>query len=94
MIDSGADFQLIDVREPHEYEICHISGQLIPMSEIPDHLDEISRDKPVVIYCRSGNRSARIVEYLEESEGFSNLYNLTGGIHAWADEIDPEMPKY
>lgn len=93
MMDKGEDFQLIDVREPHEAEICQIGGLLIPMNTVPDHIDEIARDKPVVIHCRSGARSGRIVEYLE-SQGYDNLYNLRGGILAWADEIDPEMAKY
>lgn len=92
-MDKGEDFQLIDVREPHEAEICQIGGLLIPMNTVPDHIDEIARDKPVVIHCRSGARSGRIVEYLE-SQGYDNLYNLRGGILAWADEIDPEMAKY
>ena len=94
MMDSGADFQLIDVREPHEYEICNIKGQLIPMNEISDNLDKISKDKIVIMQCRSGSRSGRIVEFLEQAHGYTNLYNLKGGILAWADEIDPEMPKY
>ena len=94
MMDSGADFQLIDVSEPHEYEICNIKGQLIPMNEISDNLDKISKDKIVIMQCRSGSRSGRIVEFLEQAHGYTNLYNLKGGILAWADEIDPEMPKY
>lgn len=94
MMDSGADFQLIDVREPHEYEICNIKGELIPMNEVPDNLDKISKDKIVIMQCRSGSRSGRIVEYLEQAHGYTNVYNLKGGILAWADEIDPEMPKY
>ena len=94
MMDSGQDFQLIDVREPHEYDICNLKGELIPMNEIPDHIAEISKDKPVVIHCRSGSRSGRIIQYLEEEHGFINLFNLKGGILAWADEIDHSMPKY
>jgi adenylyltransferase/sulfurtransferase len=94
MMDSGVDFQLIDIREPHEYDICNLKGELIPMNEIPDHLDEISKDKVVVIHCRSGMRSSRIIEYLEDNYGYQNLYNLRGGILAWADEIDENMPKY
>jgi adenylyltransferase/sulfurtransferase len=82
------------VREPHEYEIANLKGTLIPMNEIPDHIDEIAKDKPVVIHCRSGKRSATIVQYLESSQGFDNLYNLAGGILAWADEIDHSMAKY
>lgn len=94
MMDSGVDFQLVDVREPHEFEICNLNGLLIPMNEVPDNVDKIEKEKPVVIHCRSGARSGRIVEYLEDTYGLTNLYNLKGGILAWADEIDPEMPKY
>ena len=94
MMDSGEDFQLLDIREPHEYEICNLKAELIPMNEIPDNLDKISKDKPVVIHCRSGSRSGRIIEYLEDAQGFTNLYNLKGGILAWADEIDHSMAKY
>jgi rhodanese-related sulfurtransferase len=94
MMDSGVDFQLIDVREPHEYDICNLKGELIPMNEVPEHLDKIVRDKPVVIHCRSGARSGRICQYLEQEHGYTNLYNLKGGILAWADQIDPSMPKY
>ena len=94
MIDSGEDFQLIDVREPNEFELCNIKGTLIPMNQVPDHLAEISKDKTVVIHCKSGGRSGRIIQYLEETQGYQNLYNLKGGILAWADEIDHSMPKY
>ena len=94
MIDGGEDFQLIDVRESHEYEICNIKGLLIPMNDVPDHISDIAKDKTVVVHCRSGARSGRIIEYLEGTYGYTNLYNLKGGILAWADEIDHEMPKY
>jgi adenylyltransferase/sulfurtransferase len=92
--DSGADFQLIDVREPHEYETCHIDGELIPMAEIPHNIDKISKSKQVIIQCRSGGRSGNMVNWLEKNHGFTNLYNLKGGILAWASQIDPEMPTY
>ncbi len=94
LIDSGADFQLIDVREPHEYDICNIEGELIPQAEIPGSVDRISKDKQVVIHCRSGARSGNMVQWLEKNHGFTNLYNLKGGILAWAREIDPEMQQY
>lgn len=94
MLDNKEDFQLIDVREPHEYEICNLKGELIPMNEVPSNLDKISKDKTVVVHCRSGARSGNIIQYLEGNYGYTNLYNLKGGILAWADEIDPEMPKY
>jgi len=92
--DDKADFQLIDVREPHEADICEIGGELIPQGDIPANVDKISRDKQVVIHCRSGARSGNIVKWLEANHGFTNLYNLKGGILAWAKEIDPEMPTY
>jgi sulfur-carrier protein adenylyltransferase/sulfurtransferase len=92
--ESGADFQLIDVREPHEFDICDIGGELIPMGDIPANVDKVSKDKQVIIHCRSGKRSGDIVNYLEKTHGFQNLYNLKGGILAWAKEIDPEMPTY
>jgi sulfur-carrier protein adenylyltransferase/sulfurtransferase len=94
LIDSKADFQLIDVREPHEYEICNLGGELIPQAEIPHNVDKISRDRKVVIQCRSGARSGNMVNWLEKNQGFTNLYNLKGGILAWADQIDPTMAKY
>ena len=94
LIDTKADFQLIDVREPHEYDICNLNGELIPQAEIPHNVDKISRDKKVVIYCRSGSRSGNMINWLEKNHGFTNLYNLKGGILAWADQIDPSVVKY
>lgn len=93
-IDSKEDFQLIDVREQYEYEICNLGGELIPVTSIPSALDKISKDKPVIIHCRSGGRSSAVVNALEQQYGFSNLYNLKGGIMAWSNEIDPSVPKY
>jgi adenylyltransferase/sulfurtransferase len=94
MMDAGADFQLIDVREPHEFDICNLEGELIPQGEIPGNVDRISKDKKVVVHCRSGARSGNMVQWLEQNHGFTNLYNLKGGILAWAKEIDPSMPTY
>lgn len=94
MRDNNEAHQLIDVREPHEAEIAAIDGQLIPMGEILQHVDEIAKDKPVIIHCRSGARSASVVQALEKQHGFTNLYNLKGGILAWAREIDPSLPTY
>ena len=94
MLDNKEDFQLIDVREEHEFEICNLNGQLIPMNTIPDNVDKIAKDKPVVIHCRSGARSGNVVNYVQSNFGFTNLYNLEGGILAWADQIDDSMPKY
>ena len=93
-LKSGKDFQLIDVREPYEYEIANLGAILIPKGEILRHLDEIDRTKDVVFLCRSGKRSQDVIDLLRAEEGFTNLYNLRGGILAWADEIDPTMAKY
>ncbi|MDX1685441.1 MAG: molybdopterin-synthase adenylyltransferase MoeB [Saprospiraceae bacterium] len=88
------DFQLIDVREPYEYEISHIDGKLIPKSEVVQRIDEIAQDKDVVVHCRVGERSADVIRLLEDKYGYSNLYNLEGGILAWADKIDSSLAKY
>lgn len=89
--DSKADFQLIDVREPAEYEEANLDGILIPLQTLPSHVEKIAKDKQVVIHCRSGKRSANAISFLEANYGFENLYNLVGGILAWRDEIDPDM---
>ena len=86
--------QLIDVREPYEYEIANIGGELIPLADVEEAVDKISSDKQVVIHCRSGVRSAKAIRALEKKYGFTNLYNLKGGILAWANEIDAEMATY
>ena len=91
---SGADFQLIDVREPYEADIAEIGGELIPLSSVPQNVDKIAKDKQVVIHCRSGARSGNAVQWLEANHGFDNLYNLKGGILAYADEIDNSLQKY
>lgn len=93
-MDKQEDFQLIDVRESYEYEICNLNGELIPMSSILDQLDKISKDKPVIVHCKSGGRSGVIVMELERRFGMNNLYNLKGGILAYAREIDPSMATY
>ena len=92
-IDAGEDVQLIDVREPYEYQIAQIGGKLIPQNEIPNRLAEIDRDREVIVHCRSGVRSQRIAEFLAQS-GYPRVSNLAGGILAWSDEIDPKVPKY
>ena len=94
MLDNKEDFQLIDVREQHESDICTIGGKLIPMGEVMDNLDQVSKNKKVVVHCRSGKRSGAIIQALEAHHGYTNLYNLQGGILAYADEIDPSLTKY
>jgi adenylyltransferase/sulfurtransferase len=92
--DSGADFQLIDVREPYEYDIVNIGGELIPLATVPAEHERIAKDKQVVIHCRGGSRSANAIKMLEQQYGYDNLYNLKGGVLAYADEIDQSLPKY
>ena len=91
---SGADFQLIDVRESYEADIAEIGGELIPLNSVPQNVDKIAKDKQVIIHCRSGARSGNAVQWLEANHGFDNLYNLKGGILAYADEIDNCLQKY
>lgn len=91
---SSAPFQLVDVREVNESEICSLGGILIPINQIPQRLNEISKEMPVIVYCRAGMRSASAIQYLEHAEGFENLHNLEGGILDWIREIDPSMTAY
>jgi len=92
-LDAGEDVQLIDVREPFEYQIAQIGGKLIPLNDVPNRLAEIDRDREVVVQCKSGGRSQRIAEFLQQA-GYPRVVNLAGGILAWSDEIDPKVPKY
>ncbi len=91
MIDDKVDFQLIDVREQHEFDAANLGGELIPLGTITNAADRISKDKPVIIQCRSGARSGAAVKELESRFGFTNLANLKGGIIAWSKEIDQQM---
>lgn len=93
-IDSNKDFQLIDVREPYEYEIANMKGELIPLAQISSKVDAISRERKVVVHCRSGVRSAKAIRELQEFYGYNNLVNLKGGILAFAKEIDHSIPTY
>ncbi len=94
MIDENQDFQLIDIREDYEYDICNLGAEQIPMGNVMAEIDKLSKEKKVVLHCRSGGRSGQMIQVLEQRMGFENLYNLKGGILAWADEIDPSMAKY
>ncbi len=93
-IDNNEDFQLIDVRETFEYEMSNINGENIPLAGVLIEAQKISKDKPVIIQCRSGARSAAALAQLEQNFGYTNLYNLKGGILAWAAEFDPAMQVY
>jgi adenylyltransferase/sulfurtransferase len=86
LINDKIDFQLIDVREEYEFDEANINGELIPMGEIMDNIEKISKDKQVIIHCRSGKRSAGVINALESQYGFTNLFNLTGGIIAYLEE--------
>ena len=92
-IDAGEHVFILDVREPYEYQIANIGGKLIPQNDVPQRLAEIDRDREIVVQCRSGQRSQRIAEFLQQS-GYQKVTNLAGGILAWADEIDPKVQKY
>jgi adenylyltransferase/sulfurtransferase len=92
--ESGEPYQLIDVREPYEYEIAQIGGQLMPVAKVVDAEDRIRKDCKVIVHCHAGKRSANVIRVLEARFGLSNLYNLEGGIRAWSQEIDPSVPDY
>src|SRR5690349_4379587 len=92
-LDRGDDIFILDVREPHEYQICNINGHLIPLGELPKRVSELDPSREIVAQCRSGARSAKAVDFLRQA-GFKKVRNLAGGILAWADRIDHTMPKY
>ncbi len=85
---------LLDVREPQEYDICHIpESVLIPMQQIPQRLNELNKEQEIVVICHHGMRSAQVGMFLEQN-GFKNIINLMGGVAAWAEDVDPQMPRY
>lgn len=92
--DNKEDIQLIDVREEYEHEIVNISGELMPLGTVMEGAEKISRDKPVIVYCKTGRRSAVAIMNLEKQFGFTNLYNLKGGIFGYAAEVDNSLPRY
>jgi sulfur-carrier protein adenylyltransferase/sulfurtransferase len=92
-LDARDDLFVLDVREPHEYQICNIGGYLIPLGDLPKRVSELDSSKEIVAHCRSGVRSGKAADFLRQA-GFKKVHNLAGGILAWADRIDPKMPKY
>lgn len=92
-IDNKEDFQLIDVREEFEYETSNIGGENIPLANVLAESEKISKDKLVVVHCRSGKRSQQAIKMLEGND-FNNLVNLQGGILAWRDAFDSDMTVY
>jgi len=91
--NANADFVLLDVRNPDEYAFCNLGGLLIPIAQLPERLNELNLESHIVIHCHAGGRSRRATDYLI-GQGFKKVFNLRGGITAWANEIDPKMPKY
>ena len=92
-LDAGEDIFILDVREPHEYQICNLQGYLIPLGELPKRAHELDSSREIVAHCRSGVRSAKAVSFLQQA-GFHKVKNLAGGILAWSDKVDPKVPKY
>ncbi|PYY14706.1 MAG: molybdenum cofactor biosynthesis protein MoeB [Acidobacteria bacterium] len=92
-LDAGEDIYILDVREPHEYQICNLNGHLIPLGDLPKRMNELDSSREIVAHCRSGVRSGKAVDFLRQA-GFRKVKNLAGGILAWADKVDPRMPKY
>src|SRR5246500_5503974 len=92
-LDRGDDLFILDVREPHEFQICNLNGHLIPLGELPRRVHELDSSHEIVAHCRSGKRSAEAVDFLRKA-GFRKILNLKGGILAWSDEVDPTVPKY
>jgi len=92
-LDRGEDLFILDVREPHEYQICNLQGHLIPLGELPRRVHELDSSREIVAHCRSGKRSAEAVDFLRKA-GFRKIVNLKGGILAWSDEVDASVPKY
>jgi len=91
MIDAKEELFILDVREEYEYEAANIGATLIPMGDIMERVNEVPKDKKVVVHCRSGKRSATVINALEQNFGYTNLVNLKGGIIAWASEIDNSL---
>jgi adenylyltransferase/sulfurtransferase len=92
-LDRGDDLYVLDVREPHEYQICNLGGHLIPLNDLPKRVSELDSSREIVVHCKMGGRSAKAVDFLKQS-GFTRVHNLAGGITAWAERIDPKVPKY
>ncbi len=92
-LDKGEDIFILDVREPHEYEISNLGGYLIPLGNLPERINELDTSREIVAHCKVGGRSAQAVSFLKKA-GFKKVKNLVGGINAWAERIDKSMPKY
>jgi adenylyltransferase/sulfurtransferase len=92
-LDAREDVFVLDVREPHEYQIANLGAKLIPLGELPARTAELDKDKEIVVHCKSGGRSQKASEFLAQ-QGFKHVSNLAGGITAWSNDVDPSLPKY
>lgn len=92
-LEAKEEIFILDVREPHEYQIANLDGYLIPLGQLPHRMGELDPDAEIVVHCRSGKRSADAVDFLQK-QGFSKVRNLAGGILAWSDKVDPNVKKY
>src|SRR5438105_4024383 len=92
-LDAKDDLFILDVREPHEYQICNLGGYLIPLNDLPRRVNELDSSRTIVAHCKMGGRSAKAAEFLRQA-GFKNVLNLTDGINAWSEKVDPKVPKY
>ena len=92
-MDAGEELFILDVREPHEYQIANLNGHLIPLNDLPKRIQELDPNREIITHCKLGGRSAQAVDFLRQ-QGFKNVRNLAGGISAWAERIDPKMPRY
>jgi sulfur-carrier protein adenylyltransferase/sulfurtransferase len=94
-LDRGDDVQIIDVREPNEYEIARIpNSSLIPLGQVINRMSEIDEGRETVVHCKMGGRSAKAIAALQRAGFKGQLFNLKGGITAWSNEVDPSVPKY
>jgi molybdopterin/thiamine biosynthesis adenylyltransferase/rhodanese-related sulfurtransferase len=92
-LDAGENLFILDVREPHEYQICNLGGHLIPLNDLPNRVNELDSSREIVAHCKMGGRSAKAVAFLQQA-GFKKVHNLAGGITAWSERVDPKVPKY
>jgi rhodanese-related sulfurtransferase len=92
-LDAGENLFLLDVREEYEYEISNIGGHLIPLAELPEHVQELDASREIIALCKMGSRSATAVQMLRKA-GFEHVYSVKGGIHAWSERVDPSVRKY
>jgi len=92
-LDDGDNLFVLDVRDPHEYQICNLGGHLIPLNDLPKRVGELDSSREIVVHCKLGGRSAKAVDFLKQA-GFTRVHNLAGGINAWSERVDPKVPKY